>query len=152
VDGITSLQESKTVEIGQNIYQSLNSVWAGEALLLADRIDDARSLATEALALTRELNQRAGEAWTLRLVCEIASHGKAPDAATAEASYRQALTLADDLGMRPLVAHCHFGLAKLHGRSDRREQAAEHLDTATSMFRDMGMLYWLEQAESKALG
>jgi hypothetical protein len=105
-----------------------------------------------AYQVTREFNQRACEAWALRLVGEIASHRNAPDFATAEDSYRQALTLADELGMRPLVAHCHLGLAKLHRLSDRRGQAAEHLDTATSMFRDMGMLYWLEQAEAEALG
>jgi len=117
-------------------------------LFKADRLEDARSLATQALAVTREFNQRACEAWARRLVGEIASHGKAPDFATAEDSYRQALTLADELGMRPLVAHCHLGLAKLHRRPDRREQAAEHLDTAATMFREMDMRPWLEQAEA----
>jgi Tfp pilus assembly protein PilV len=56
--------------------------------------------------------------------------------------------------MRPLAADCHLGLAKLHRRSDRREQAAEHLNTAATMFREMATRPWLEQAEaeSKALG
>jgi hypothetical protein len=51
--------------------------------------------------------------------------------------------------MRPLVAHCHLGLGKLYRRTDRREQAQEHLTTATAMYREMGMAYWLEKAEAE---
>jgi hypothetical protein len=57
--------------------------------------------------------------------------------------------LARELGMRPLVAHCHLGVGKLHGRTDKREQAKEHLATATTMYRGMGMTYWLEKAEAE---
>jgi hypothetical protein len=49
--------------------------------------------------------------------------------------------------MRPLAAHCHLGLGKLYRRTGQREQAQEHLATATAMYREMGMTYWLEQAE-----
>jgi hypothetical protein len=52
--------------------------------------------------------------------------------------------------MRPLVAHCHLGLGKLYLRTDKREQAREHLTTATTMYREMGMTYWLEKAEAEA--
>jgi hypothetical protein len=50
--------------------------------------------------------------------------------------------------MRPLVAHCHLGLGKLSVHTDKREQAQEHLRTATTMYRDMDMRFWLEQAEA----
>jgi hypothetical protein len=50
------------------------------------------------------------------------------------AYYREALALADELGMRPLVAHCHLGLGKLHRRIGPRQQAVEHLITATAMY------------------
>jgi tetratricopeptide (TPR) repeat protein len=65
----------------------------------------------------------------------------------AEAYYHDALALADELGMRPLIAHCHLGLGKLYRRTGKREQAQEHLTTATTMYREMGMAYWLEKAE-----
>jgi len=52
-------------------------------------------------------------------------------------------------GMRPLVAHCHLGLGKLYRRTGQHEQALEHLTTATRMYREMGMMYWLEQAEKE---
>jgi hypothetical protein len=51
--------------------------------------------------------------------------------------------------MRPLVAHCHLGLGKLYRRTDQREQVLEHLTTATTMYREMSMTYWLEQAEAE---
>jgi hypothetical protein len=46
-----------------------------------------------------------------------------------------------------LVAHCHLGLGKLYRRTGKREQASEHIITAATMYREMGMTYWLEQAE-----
>jgi hypothetical protein len=55
--------------------------------------------------------------------------------------------------MRPLIAHCHLGLGKLHRRTGKGEQAKGHLRKAMTMYRDMDMRFWLEQAEaeSKAL-
>ena len=49
--------------------------------------------------------------------------------------------------MRPLIAHCHLGLGKLHRRIGPRQQAVEHLTTATAMYREMGMPFWLDKAE-----
>jgi hypothetical protein len=63
-----------------------------------------------------------------------------------------ALSLAEPRGMRPLAAQCHLGLGKLYSRTDRREQAQKHLTTATTMYRDMGMTYWLEKAEAETRG
>jgi len=51
--------------------------------------------------------------------------------------------------MRPLVAHCYLGLGKLARRTGQREQAQEHLTTATTMYRDMAMRFWLEQAQAE---
>ena len=59
------------------------------------------------------------------------------------------MSLADELGMRPLVAHCHLGLGKLYRRTGKREQAQEHLTTATTMYREMDMRFWLEKAEAE---
>ena len=51
--------------------------------------------------------------------------------------------------MRPLVAHCHLGLGKLHRRTGKPEQSREHLATATTMYREMDMRFWLEKAEAE---
>jgi tetratricopeptide (TPR) repeat protein len=114
---------------------------------LAGQIDDAASHAREALTLSRRLGARASEAHALCLAGDVASAREAEDA---EGCYREAQALADRLGMRPLIAHCHLGLGKLYHRTGKREQAREHLTTATTMYREMGMTYWLEQAEAQA--
>jgi hypothetical protein len=73
----------------------------------------------------------------------------APNVRTAAAHYGAAMTLASELDMRPLVAHCHLGLGRLDRRTGKREQAQEHLTTATAMYGEMDMRYWLEQAEAE---
>jgi predicted protein tyrosine phosphatase len=97
--------------------------------------------------LARERGERGHEAWALRLLGEIASHHEHPDVAMAEAHYAAAMALASELGMRPLVAHCHLGLGRLY-RQTERPKAAEHLTTAATMYREMGMAFWLEKVET----
>ena len=36
-------------------------------------------------------------------------------------------------------------LGRLFERAGRREEAREHLTTATAMYREMDMIYWLEK-------
>jgi len=117
--------------------------------VLADRIEEALVFAERALRLTRERGERGFEAWALRLLGEIGSHHSRPDVATAEAHYSAAMALASELAIRPLVAHCHLGLGKLYRRTGKREQPHEHLTIATTMYREMDMRFWLEQAEAE---
>jgi hypothetical protein len=63
-------------------------------------------------------------------------------------NYRQGLVLANELGMRPLMAHCHLGLGMLYHKMDRREQARAELSTAIGLYRSMEMTLWLPQAEA----
>jgi hypothetical protein len=51
--------------------------------------------------------------------------------------------------LSPLAAHCHVGLGKLSRRTGKRGQAQEHLSTATTMYREMDMRFYLEQAEGE---
>jgi len=132
-----------------HIRPALTLLCAGTTCLSAGRIDEAASHAREALALTRRLGARASEAHALCLTGDVASTGGAEDA---PGYYREALALAGELGMRPLVAHCHLGLGKLYARAGQREQAQEHLSTAATMYREMDMRFWLEQAEKEPKG
>ncbi len=141
-----AVEEFRSRQIHQR--PALILLYAGATYLAAGRIDEAAGHAREALSLTRRLGARGSEAHALCLAGDVASTGGTEDA---EGYYRDALALADRLGMRPLVAHCHLGLGKLYRRTGRREQAREHLTAATTMYRDMDMRFWLEQAEA-ALG
>jgi hypothetical protein len=67
---------------------------------------------------------------------------------SAEAHYQQALTLAEELGMRPLQAHCYHGLGTLYARSDQGEQARAVLATAIDLYRAMDMAFWVPQVEA----
>jgi class 3 adenylate cyclase/tetratricopeptide (TPR) repeat protein len=120
-----------------------------EGFLLAERIDDARERARQALDLATAQKERGNEAYALRVLGEIAARGGRSEVAAAERDLGAALALGTELGMRPLVAHCHLGLGKLYRRTDKPEQAQGHLATATTMYREMGMTFWLEKAEAE---
>ena len=126
--------------------------WAYHALgntcLLLGRLDEARRLGDRAVESSPR--QPGFAALALHLLGDIATHPDRFDAQTGEAYYEKALVLAEPRGMRPLVAHCHLGLGKLFGRTGKRDEAREHLTTATTMYREMGMTYWREQAEKEA--
>jgi tetratricopeptide (TPR) repeat protein len=121
----------------------------GAANLAGDRVTDADLLAERALDHARAHRDRGGEAWAQRLLAEASDRGASSH--SAERGYREALNLATELGMRPLVAHCHLGLGTLYRRMGDPAKAHEHLSTAATMYRDMGMGFWLEKAEA-ALG
>jgi tetratricopeptide (TPR) repeat protein len=116
--------------------------------MLAGRIDDAQRVAERALELAHDQKEYGSKAWALRMTGEVTSHRDPPEAEKAGKQYDQALTLATELGMRPLVAHCHLGLGKLSRRMGKRQEAQEHLTVATTMYREMDMRFWLEQAEA----
>ena len=71
-----------------------------------------------------------------------------PDVDQAATHYRQALALAEELGMRPLVAHCHRDLGTLYAATSQREQARSELSAAIVQYRTMEMTFWLPQAEA----
>jgi tetratricopeptide (TPR) repeat protein len=129
-------------------YQTLCSLPLGEAQVLTGRLEEAHALAERALALAREHQERGHQAYALRLLGDIAARREPPEHSQAEAHYRQALTLADKLGMRPLQAHCHRGLGTLYAATGQREQARTALSMAIEMYTSMAMTFWLPQAQA----
>jgi class 3 adenylate cyclase/tetratricopeptide (TPR) repeat protein len=122
----------------------------GEGYLLAGQRDEASRLAAIALEAARAQKQPGQEAAALWLSAEIT--GRALEQERAEADYHHAMALASEIGLRPLVAHCHLGLGKLDRRAGKRQGAQEHFTTATTMYREMGMRFWLEQAAAEMGG
>ena len=109
-------------------------------------VDECWLHACEALALVRQ--QSRGEELALYQLGVVHAHAALPDVAQAETHYQQARALADELGMRPLVAHCHHGLGRLYGQTGRGEEARAALSTAIDLYRAMDMTFWLPQAEA----
>jgi tetratricopeptide (TPR) repeat protein len=117
-----------------------------EGYLLAGRLEEAHALAERTLVLTRAQKERGHQAYALHLLGEIAARHDPPKVEQAETYYREALALANELGMRPLQAHCHRGLGTLYGRVGREQQARAALSTAIALYRAMEMTFWLPQA------
>jgi tetratricopeptide (TPR) repeat protein len=130
------------------VGQSPRLAYLSEACLLAGRLADAQALAEQALTLARQHQERGHEAYALRLLGEIAAHREPPEVEQAETLYRQALAMAEELGMRPLQAHGHRSLGNLYVKSGRRDEAHAELSTAIELYRSMAMTFWLPQAEA----
>ena len=120
-----------------------------QGYLAIGKLKDAALLASDAIDKARHQLARGREAGALYVLGEITLSGNAVDIAKAADHYRQAIVLADPIGLRPLVAHCHIGLGKLHRRTGALEQAKTHLDKGVKMMREMGMGLWLERAEAE---
>ena len=123
-------------------------VWLGEGYVLAGRLEEAMQLGQQALQMTRTQKQQGYQAYALRLLGDVASHRTPPAVEAAERQYREALALAEAIGMRPLMAHCHCGLEMLYLKTKRRDQARTALSTAITLYRAMEMTFWLPQAEA----
>jgi tetratricopeptide (TPR) repeat protein len=141
-----AMEQAMAMEIVE--FQAFCRLSLGEAYLLAGRLEEAQALAERTLALTRERQERGNQAYALRLLGEIAARREPPDVESAKIHYRQALALADELGMRPLQAHCHRGLGILYTQTGQAEQARVALSAAITLYRAMDMTFWLPQAET----
>jgi tetratricopeptide (TPR) repeat protein len=119
----------------------------GRARLLLNRAEDARRLVEPALAIAQRF--RGSRAHALHLFGDLAAHPRQFDPEAGARYYAEALALADELKMRPLVAHCHLGLGALHRRAGDHDRAHAHLTTATTLYRDMAMRFWLAQAKAE---
>jgi tetratricopeptide (TPR) repeat protein len=146
---LTQALEQTTATAQETLgLQVFCSISLGEAQMLAGRLEEAYDLAEGALALARVHQERGHQAYALRLLGEIRARHDPPEIEPAETHYRQALALAEELGMRPLQAHCHLGLGTLYSKMSRAEQAHTALSAAIDLYRAMDMTFWLPQAEA----
>jgi hypothetical protein len=95
--------------------------------MLAGRLEEARQRATQACDLACQYQLRGTQAWALWLLGESTARQVSPEGEPAASHYHQALALAEELGMRPLQAHCHRGLGTLYARQGQQDQASTAL-------------------------
>jgi class 3 adenylate cyclase/tetratricopeptide (TPR) repeat protein len=149
-EGIPLLEQAVQHSEALRVYfrYALWLTWLGEAYLLAGRAEEAFELAERARGRTTIYTERGHQAYALRLLGDIAAHREPLEITQAEASYQQALALAEELGMRPLQAHCHRGLGTLYAKTGQRQQAQAELSAAIDLYRAMEMTFWLPQTEA----
>jgi tetratricopeptide (TPR) repeat protein len=150
-DALSRLRESEQIlerEVtSEQKHGHMNTLkWLGRAYLALGQLKQAQRLADDAIG--RWPDRDGYVVHFLRLLGDVATHPDRFDAEAGEARYREALALAEPLGMRPLVAHCHLGLGKLYQRTSKQRQAREHLTTATTWYREMDMSFYLKRADA----
>ncbi len=144
-DGIALLEETVQVAEARGFVarHALRLAYLGEAYLTMGRKKEAADWGARALALAVEHGERANEAYALRVLAKVEAYSGNRDAA--EAHYLAALKLSKKLGLRPLTAHCHRGLAGLlNGRGGA--VTVGHNTEAESLSRGMGLEFWDDQA------
>jgi tetratricopeptide (TPR) repeat protein len=149
-EGRALLEEaiSESLRTGGLAGLAARVAWLSEVCRLAGRIDEAWQHAHQALDLARQQKARGEEARALHQLGVVQAHADAPDVVQAQAYYQQALALAEELGMRPLRAHCHLGLGTLYAKIGQREPAHAELSAAMDLYHAMEMTFWLPQAEA----
>jgi tetratricopeptide (TPR) repeat protein len=149
VEGRALLEEAISESLHTGARQRpLSVTWLSEVCRLAGRGEEAWQHACQALDLAQQQKERGNEALALHQLGVVQAHADPPDVVQAEAHYQQALALAEELGMRPLMAHCHHGLGRLYHQTGRAERARAALATAIDLYRAMDMTFWLPQAEA----
>jgi class 3 adenylate cyclase/tetratricopeptide (TPR) repeat protein len=118
-----------------------------EACLFADRVDEAVEMAQRALSLAGERGQRGDAAALLHVLGETAARDGL-SIEKAEHHYLDAIALAAELEMRPLLARGHLGIGRLYLCAGDHDRAEEHLLAARRLFSAMDMPLWLRQVAS----
>jgi class 3 adenylate cyclase/tetratricopeptide (TPR) repeat protein len=135
---------------GSRGHLGLPYVYLGHACLALHRPAEARDLAQRAIDIAP--SHRGSTAYALHLLGDIAAHPDRLDVDASEASYHEALALAEPLGMRPLAARCHHELGRLYRQSARPAEARQQLEKALAAYRALDMRFWPEQAAAEMDG
>ena len=119
----------------------------GHACLSIGACDEARRFGHRSVESSQ--HQPGFTAHAHLLLGDIALHPDQFDAETSTAHYQKALALAERYGMRPIVAHCNLGIGHVYRRTGKLKQARESITTATNMYREMDMTFWVTRGESE---
>jgi tetratricopeptide (TPR) repeat protein len=149
-EGRALLEEaiSESIRTGGLQGNAYRLAWLSEVCRLEGHSAEAGQHAYRVLDLARQYKERGHEALAQYQLGVVQAQADPRDTERAEVRYREALALANELGMRPLMAHCHFGLGRLYGQIDRPAQARTALTTAIDLYHAMDMTFWLPQAEA----
>jgi len=133
---------------GRVAFLSLSTAWLSEGYMLSGRLEEATAAAERALDLSKKHKERGHQAWALKLLGDIALHRDPPNIELAEAHCRRAFALSNEIGMRPLQAHCHVALGRICGAAGSADQAQAEFSAAVDLYHSMEMTFWLNRADA----
>src|SRR5437870_5767708 len=131
--------------LGINAYLALWTLHKAEGLLAAGEPARAGEAARHALDLAIAHKERGHQAWAWRLLGEVASREGGASLAQAEEHYRQALGIAEELKMQPLVAHVRMGWGRVCRLQIGRASCRERVEMAFTLFREMDVPFWVKK-------
>jgi len=131
---------------GKQLYPHL-VLELGEGQLSAGHLREARECAEAGRTLAGERRERSREARALALLADVARLKDAPDTESPESFYQAAISIAEPLGLRPLLARCLLGLGLTRRHRGQEVDAQAALTEAAHLFREMEMVTWLSRAE-----
>ncbi len=146
-ESLTLLQEA-----GIEWQISMLKCFAGMCCHESGDPDGARRFFDEALAVASKNNEVfcRGKAliWGGRIL------GSLSEESVGEAEQRmlEGIEILSELGAMPEMSIGKLFLGELYAKTDRRQASRTHLTEAATMFREMGMEYWLEKTNASAGG
>jgi class 3 adenylate cyclase/tetratricopeptide (TPR) repeat protein len=149
-ESITLLEQARDMAEATRYMPRAPLIYAhlGEAYALAGRMEQATAALQRALDLARQHGKRSFEAWALYLMGKMYTLREPVEEERARQAYTYALSLAEELEMRPLQGQCHLALGLLSTPSSNAARSRQALSTAATMFREMDMQFWLEKAQT----
>ncbi len=129
-ESITLLEQARDMAEATRYMPRAPLIYAhlGEAYALAGRMEEATAALQRALDLARQHGKRGFEAWALYLVGKVCTLREPVDEERARQSYSQALSLAEELEMRPLQGQCHLALGLLSTRLEQRRAVSRRVE------------------------
>jgi predicted ATPase/class 3 adenylate cyclase len=155
-DGLSLLEEGVRIsdEVGVKAYLARWATLLGEGFLAMGDVERARETAARAFDLARTHGERGHEAAALRLLADVAAAQRPPQIDIATEHFGAAAAIAEELGLRPLLARSRLGLGQVYRQAGRAQEAEEQLASAVVLFSQLGMWTWLDRSEPdlRALG
>ena len=133
---------------GRKAAWAMRLTWLGHASLLGHQIGAAREQGQRAVALASDAGERGYEAWARKLLGDVVQE-ELSNPSEALNHYAASMELATEFAMRPLQAHIHLSLGRLHRRQNEIRQATTELRLALRDYRNMDMPNWIGATEQE---
>jgi class 3 adenylate cyclase/tetratricopeptide (TPR) repeat protein len=142
-EGLALLEKAVALdEIAEpQITRSLTLIAYVEALVLAGEFDKALETVIDLVRRTRSLGERGAEAHACWLAAAIHA-SQAADLAAGEAMIEAATSIANELELLPLLAHCHLTRADLQHRAGLQTEAETSRDRGEKLLAQVGVKRW----------
>jgi class 3 adenylate cyclase/tetratricopeptide (TPR) repeat protein len=144
-EGLVLLEKAVALDASAEpqITRSFALTALAEALLLGGELEKALTVGNQALQRTRAHEERGAEAHACWLLATIHS-ARAIDLDAATGLFETATAIATELGLLPLLAHCHLGFGDLYERRGLQPEAGALRERGQSLLNQMGMKRWFK--------